>query len=125
VFAFSPPSPFSLVVTEIMIPPPIVKGAAVATTPTAIEWVIGVNANSTSISSDTLGKWMVLPGLHYAPVGAAINSKFEGDLITVTFSTPLIIAPGLYLIVAWKVLSGTATASQTIRGSVFINSGHE
>lgn len=97
-------------------------GAAVATTATTMQW--GIAADSTAVSLATaeaatthIARRLAL-GMQSWVVGAAIGAP--ASAIDVEFHPPLAVHPGNFLQVIVKVLIGTATASQQIRGTVAI-----
>ena len=111
----------SLYVTDVWIDT-VILGAAVATTPTVIQWAINVGSTSTSFTltdSNTvkkartamLGEQTYIVGSPVGTVGKTINKNFK---------TPLLVNPGEYLQIIYKIPVGTATASQIIRGVCFI-----
>jgi hypothetical protein len=98
-------------------------GAAVATTPTTLEWAIAVNTTNGSLTTgdgntSRLGRRIPL-GVQTFPVGAAIGAVAE--TINVQFGQEHAVAPGNVLVVLMRVPVGTATASQQIVGAVAID----
>ena len=96
-------------------------GAAVATTPTTLMWMIGWDGTAvtmaTTDSSTTRAYLRKAIGNMYVPVGAAIGVPYTGP-IRIQFESSLVIAPGGYINSLVKIPVGTNTASQTILGSV-------
>lgn len=100
-------------------------GAAVATTPTVLQWGIGFGSSAVTLAttdSATTGACAarrITLGVQWFPVGAVIGQV--ADAIDVNLDAPECIEPGTYIHVLLKYPVGTATASQILRGSVFIN----
>ena len=102
-------------------------GAAVATTPSLLQWSIAVGGTALSLATTDSatagtrrGRIHTL-GSHSLPVGAAIGANAPD--ISYQFAAPLYCEAGTYVVVILKMPVGTATASQTIRGTVGIT-GH-
>lgn len=101
-------------------------GAAVATTPTTLQWALGVGSSAVSLATaDSLtaaGKAprRLLLGTQSFPVGAAVGAD-ANKRIDVNLDAPIIVAPGTFVHVILKMPVGTATASQIIRGIVGFN----
>ena len=100
-------------------------GAAVATTPTAIQW--GISVGSTALATSTAdsttagtraGRRLLL-GMQSFVVGAAIGAM--ANTIDINLDAPITVEPGTYFILYYKQFLGTATASQIIRGTCMIN----
>ena len=99
-------------------------GAAVATTATALAWQIGVGATAVTLATvadtATVKQARRIPlGVQSFIVGAAIGASAEA--IDLKFTSPLIAEPGTYVHIIVKVFVGTATASQIIRGVVYVD----
>jgi hypothetical protein len=100
-------------------------GAIVATTPTVLQWGIGFGSSAVTLAtadSATTGACAtrrISLGVQWLPVGAVIGQV--ADAIDVNLDAPECIEPGTYIHVLLKYPIGTATASQVLRGSVFIN----
>ena len=103
-------------------------GAAVATTPHLLQWGIGVGSTAVSLATtDSLttgarGPRRKVLGVQYLPIGAVIGQKALDDLI-IDFNPPITVEQGSYFHVILKVVVGTATSPQIIRGTVDVN-GH-
>lgn len=95
-------------------------GAAVATTATVLQWAIGVGSTAVSLatadSATAAGRARRVKGLGYQSfaVGAAIGT--QASRLDIKFDTPLIAEPGTWVHIIVRVIVGTATASQIIRG---------
>lgn len=112
----------TLFVTDIRIGELFVTGAAVGTL-SIFQWAIA--AGSTAVSLATADgataaspKRMVL-GSQVLAAGAAVGSMAAG--FSMSFATPIPVAPGQFFHVILKNWSGTNTASLVFRGSVAIN----
>lgn len=96
-------------------------GAVVATTPTTLQWQLawGSTAVSLATADSVSAKGYVRRaiGSMYAPVGAVVGAPYSQEL-DMLFETPLVIYDGEWIASAVRVPVGTATASQTILGSV-------
>lgn len=100
------------------------QGAAVATSPTALQWSIGVGASAVTLA--TVADTATAKQARRIPVGA--QSFIVGSAIgaiaapvQVQFAAPLVCEPGGYVHVILKCPLGSATASQVIRGIVHID----
>lgn len=95
-------------------------GAAVATTATVLQWALGVGSTAVSLATAeaaTAKARRVIPlGIQSWIVGAAIGAPVES--VRHTFTGGVLAEPGTYVHAILKVPVGTATASQTIRGTV-------
>jgi len=99
-------------------------GAAVATTPSTVQWALAYGATGATVPSLAQGETATLAavsvkqyrriplGISSFLVGAAIGSQAPD--ITVTFNAPVTLAPGEWMAITAKFIQGTATASQVI-----------
>jgi hypothetical protein len=102
-------------------------GAAVATTPTLLQWGIAYDGTAVSLatadSASTKAPRRVPLGCQSLPVGLAVGGSVPD--LRVDFRQPLSVNAGNYLHIILKIPVGTATASQIIRGVVSINATWE
>ena len=102
-------------------------GAAVATTPTLLQWGIAHDGTAVSLATadaaSTKAPRRVPLGCQSLPVGLAVGGNVPD--LRVDFRQPLSVNAGNYLHVILKILVGTATASQIVRGVVTINATWE
>lgn len=102
-------------------------GAAVATTPTLLQWGIAHDGTAVSlVTSDaaaTKAPRRVPLGCQSLPVGLAVGGNVPD--LRVDFRQPLSVNAGNYLHVILKIPVGTATPSQIVRGVVSINATWE
>ncbi len=113
-FCFQVPSPYQFRCTGIRISA-MNLGAAVATTPTLLQWGMGLNGASVNLS--TGGAIRAALGTQSFPIGAAIGADVPG--IDIPFGdAPRVTEAGLFFSVILKMPVGTATASQIVRGTV-------
>lgn len=100
-------------------------GAAVATTATLLQWALSVGTTAVSLAtaeaSNAKAPRRIALGLQSFAIGAAIGQT--ANPVDVNMDAPLVVHPGEYLHVILKMPLGTATASQIVRGTCFIN-GH-
>ena len=102
-------------------------GAAVATTPTLLNWYAGIGATAVSLATaDAAGTTTTRAphkkflGAQSFPVGAAIGARADRAL-SVDFSQgPLVVEPGAFCHIILRMPIATATASQVIRGGVAV-----
>lgn len=100
-------------------------GAAVATTATVLEWVLGVGTTAVSLATTdsatggTRGPRRLALGVQSFAVGAAIGAA--ASPVDVNLDAPIMVEPGSYLHIILKMPIGTATASQIVRGLVMVN----
>ena len=97
-------------------------GAAVATTPTTLQWALGFGHTAVSMQTAETGSFVtattktprrVLLGFQSVAVGAAIGAVYSPD-IYMAFNSPIVVRPGEFVNTFVKQVIGTATASQTI-----------
>ena len=118
----------NLVITGIHIGA-FIMGAAGATTPTLLQWGIGVGSTAVSLAtadSSTAGTRAyrrVALGTQSFAVGAAIGSNVPD--LDHQFMSPLVCEAGTFIAVILKIPVGTATASQIIRGTCTIDGYYE
>jgi hypothetical protein len=87
-------------------------GAAVATTPTILEWSAGFNSSAVSLATANIIRKQL--GIQSFAIGAAIGSTAAP--IDINFITPEVVESGRFLHIILNMPIGTATASQIIRG---------
>lgn len=100
------------------------QGAAVGTTPTTIQWAVGVGSTADTLAGteDLVGVKVrrVIPlGITSWVVGALVGQ--QANTIDRNYDVPLVVHGGEYFSILAKVILGTATASQEIRGQVMVN----
>lgn len=97
-------------------------GAAVATTPTTLQWAIGFGHTAVSMQTAETASFAtattktprrILLGFQSAAVGAAIGAVYSPDIV-MQFNSPIAVRPGEFINTFFKQIIGTATASQTI-----------
>lgn len=102
-------------------------GAAVATTPTLLQWGIAYDGTAVSLATAdaaaTKAPRRVPLGCQSLPVGLAVGGSVPD--LRVDFRQPLSVNAGNYLHIILKIPVGTATASQIVRGVVTINATWE
>lgn len=102
-------------------------GAAVATTPTLLEWYAAVGSTGVSLattdsalaSTPSKGPRRIALGVQSFAVGDPVGKVV--DPVSADFPVPLVAHPGEYVHIILRMPIATATASQIIRGSVRIN----
>lgn len=98
--------------------------AAVATTPTILEWSLAVGSTAVTLAT-TDGAATRLPkrialGVQSFLVGALAGAPAER--VDINLDAPVIAEPGTYVHIILRVPYGTATATELFRGHVGINS---
>jgi hypothetical protein len=98
--------------------------AAVATTATVLQWGIGVGGTVDQLAGaeDAVGvkiRRAIALGIQHWAVGAAVGAP--AARIDVKFDDPLVIHGGEYVSFFYKVLVGTATATEVFRGVIGVN----
>lgn len=97
--------------------------AAVATTPTVMEWSLATGSTAVSLATaDGAATRMpkrVALGVQTFIVGSAAGAKSER--IDVNLDAPVVVEPGTYLHIILRMPYGTATATELFRGVVGIN----
>lgn len=96
---------------------------AVATTPTVLEWSLGVGSTAVSLATTeaatTRAPRRLSLGSQSFLVGALAGSNSER--CDVNLDAPVVVEPGTYLHIILRVPYGTATATELFRGCVGIN----
>lgn len=119
-FGFQNPTPYQLVITQIIISA-LNTGAAVATTATILEWGLAVNSNAVSLATaGTYPPMRVALGMMGFAIADPIGASGRGGPIVYAPKTPPVVEPGRFLHIILQVPVGTATAAQVIRGTVAI-----
>lgn len=119
VFGFTVPSPYTLHITEIVIPRPVVTTALGATL-NINEWAL-MAASSTNPSTATGQRYPL--GYFQAAASAVAGTVYNGDSINLKFATPIVVLPGRVVMVMVKFISGSAAG--VIRGICHINGYYE
>jgi hypothetical protein len=121
-FAFQIPATFQLIIDKISIST-FNMGAASATTPTLLQWSVGINSTAVDLSTAdgaaTKAARRMPLGVQSVPVAAAIGANVP-DVIWDATDGELVVESGRYLHIILKMPVGTATGSQIIRGTVGI-----
>ena len=100
-------------------------GAVVATTPHLLQWGLGFGSSGVSLATTdsatagTCAPRKITIGTQYLPIGAVIGQNTTP--IDINLDAPEVIEPGTYFHVILKMPVATATASQIIRGTCFVN----
>jgi hypothetical protein len=102
----------------------LVTVAAVATTPTVLQWAIAVGSTNVSLATGPDSALVKSPrrvplGMQSWIVGAAAGTSTQD--IDVKFSSPLFAEPGTFVQIIVRVPIGTATATQIFRGTCYID----
>ncbi len=102
-------------------------GAAVATTPTLLNWYAGIGATAVSLATTdaastttTRAPHKKFLGAQSFPIGAAIGARADRALSVDVSQSPLVVEPGAFLHIILRMPVATATASQVIRGGVAV-----
>lgn len=114
-FAFTVPTGYTLHVTGVRIDS-WVMGAAVATTPTLLQWFVG-RAAAVTLATNSFRRTI---GAMSFPVGAAIGATADKSLVWTT-DTPLVVESAQVFHLGLKMPVATATASSIIRGVATID----
>jgi hypothetical protein len=100
-------------------------GAVVSTAPTVLQWALGAGpsavttATADSATAGTRAARKITLGMQTFLVGAVIGTVAAP--VDVNMDAPIVVEPGTYCQIYLRIISGMATASQTIRGTCFIN----
>lgn len=97
---------------------------AVATTPHLLQWAIGIgsSANTLAGTEDAVGvtvRRAIPMGMQSFPVASPVG--FCANALDYNFDSPLVVLGGQYISFFYKVLLGTATATQGFRGTIMVN----
>jgi hypothetical protein len=97
---------------------------AVATTPTILEWSLGVGSTAVSLATvdaaATRSPKRIALGVQSFVVGALAGAPAER--VDINLDAPVIVEPGCYAHIILRVPYGTATATEIFRGHVGFNS---
>jgi hypothetical protein len=102
---------------------------AVATTPTVLDWSIGVGSTAVSLATvDSATAGTRAPrktslGVQSFLVGAAVGA--QGPAVDVNFDAPIICEPGCFVHLILRMPLGTATATEVFRGKALFNAYFE
>lgn len=95
----------------------------VATTPTVLEWTLGVGATAVTLATGeaatTRATRRLTLGVQTFTIGALAGAS--APRIDVNLDSPIVVEPGTYLHVILRVPYGTATATELFRGQVGFN----
>ena len=100
-------------------------GAVVATTPHLLQWGLGFGSSGVSLATadsataGTCAPRKITIGTQYLPIGAVIGQNTTP--IDINLDAPEVIEPGTYFHIILKMPVATATASQIVRGTCFVN----
>jgi hypothetical protein len=96
---------------------------AVATTPTVLEWTLGVGSTAVSLATvdaaATRSPKRVALGLQSFLVGALAGAPAER--VDINLDAPVVVEPGTYAHIILRIPYGTATATELLRGHVGFN----
>ena len=96
---------------------------AVATTPTVLEWTLGVGSTAVSLATAeaaaTRAPRRISLGSQSFLVGALAGANSER--CDINLDAPVVVEPGTYLHIILRVPYGTATATELFRGCVGVN----
>jgi len=126
-FAYQVPVGYRLVITGIVISCANTGAVGSAITPTLVDWGLGVNSSAVSLATtDGAGTWAPrrIP-LGVQSFGLSVTIGALANDIARTFDPPLVIDSGRFFHVIAQIPLGAATASQILRGNVYINGFHE
>jgi hypothetical protein len=97
---------------------------AVATTPTILEWSLGVGSTAVSLATvdaaATRSPKRIALGVQSFVVGVLAGAPAER--VDINLDAPVIVEPGCYAHIILRVPYGTATATEIFRGHVGFNS---
>lgn len=121
VFAFVVPSPYTLFVRGIFVAIPINTVAAIATTATYMQWFLIANCASGNISTGG-GQRMEIPNAAFTgAVGLAAGLALSGVNAYFPMGVPVRCDPGTTLHIGYKMITGTATATEVYRCNVSVD----
>lgn len=104
-------------------------GAAVATTPTTLQWALAFGHTAVSLATaeaaTAKAPRRIALGFQSVAVGAAVGAVYSPDNVSMIFNSPLVVNPGEYIQTIVKQVVGTATASQTILYTVAFDGYYE
>lgn len=101
--------------------------AAVATTPTLLNWYLGVGstavslatADSSGAATGTRAPRRIPIGVQSLPIGSVAG--FAAVPVDINFDAPLLCEPGTFVHIILRMPVATATATEIIRGTVALN----
>lgn len=116
-FGYVPQTPYTLHVTNIVIDSWNI-GAAVATTPTLLQWGVAVDQTAPALNTNPSGR--IGLGLQAFAIGAAIGTQSQ-RIVSSFQAAPLVTTPGRTFGIIVRMPVGTATVGQNIQGLVNIH----
>jgi hypothetical protein len=118
VFAFVIPTPYTFLLDSIYVGVPLNTVVAVATTAIVHEWFLIANCATGNISTGG-GQRRTIPNATFtAAVALVANGLFTGQAAFWNLKTPIPCLPGTTLHIGYKVILGTATATEVFRQNV-------
>jgi hypothetical protein len=98
-------------------------GAAVATTPTVLQWALAVGTTAITLATadgaGTVAATRIPIGSQYLPLSAPIGA--QANTVDINLGAPVYAPAGTYVQLILKIPVGSATASEIIRGVAVIN----
>lgn len=110
-FGFQVPAGRNLRIRRVVIDA-INTGAAVATTPSTLDWFL--SSQQTAVSLATAGAVRQGVGIQSFPVGAVIGAI--ANRIDTKFDTPIVCSSGRFIVLGLRMPVASATASQVVQG---------
>lgn len=125
-FGFQVPAGLQLYISDIHISS-LNTVVAVATTPTVLQWAIGINSSAVSLATaDGTGTWArrtIALGIQNFPIGAAVGAQAT-DIVH-HLQSPICVEGGRFVHIILKMPIATNTATEIFRGTVGINGWFE
>ena len=118
VFSYQVPSPYSLAITEIFMPPPSILTTFSGATPTVQNWYL-ILANNATLSSSTTTYIHPLGSFGNTTANNAVGNALSGQPLQIFLKTPILAQPGVYVFIGVRIVNGAATGSYT--GNILIN----
>ncbi len=121
-FGYVAPTPYTLNVTDVLVPPPVVT-SALGGNATILEFTLAVaTSGGGNPSTATYSQFIVL-GVFTAAASAAAGTLFSGNPLAFSPRTPITVRPGETLLILVKSITGNA--SGVFRGAVAIHGTDE
>ncbi len=119
IFGYQVPSPYTLFITEIFMPQPVIT-TALTTTASIYEFALQV-ASSNVPSSATGPRYPI--GVFSAAASAAAGTVMNGNPLQIRLTSPIVVPPGQFVLIMMKAILGAATGAY--QGSILVNGYYE
>ena len=105
-------------------------GAACTTTPTVLAWKLAVGSSAATLATTDTATTFAITAPRIIPIGTQLIPVstiigYECQPLIIPFTTPIYADSAKYFHIIMSIPIGSATASQIIRGTVYVNGYYE